>query len=144
MIRLAFLLLLLSLPAQAQVRVIDGDTIALDGTTYRLHGIDAPELSQTCGDWIAGEYAAAVLRGILQRRHVVCLPRATDRYGRSVGVCLADGMDVGAAMVSLGMAWAYTRFSNDYLGQELFARRNIIGIHANGCRPAWEWRRKRQ
>jgi len=29
-------------------RVIDGDTIAIGGERIRLHGIDAPEMKQTC------------------------------------------------------------------------------------------------
>lgn len=37
--------LVLGQPAAAQV-VVDGDTIELKGSTFRLHGIDAPELSQ--------------------------------------------------------------------------------------------------
>ena len=37
--------------AAAQTRVIDGDTLELGGTVYRLNGIDAPEFGQTCGRW---------------------------------------------------------------------------------------------
>jgi endonuclease YncB( thermonuclease family) len=45
-------------PAVAQT-VVDGDTLKLDGTTYRLWGIDAAEIHQTCGDWPAGVVAKA-------------------------------------------------------------------------------------
>ena len=38
---------LLAPPAAAQ-RVVDGDTIDLNGTRWRLWGIDAPETHQTC------------------------------------------------------------------------------------------------
>ena len=31
-----------------ELRVIDGDTLVLHGETIRLHGIDAPELAQSC------------------------------------------------------------------------------------------------
>jgi endonuclease YncB( thermonuclease family) len=56
MLRLALTLLLLtllSLPAHAddltgKPRIVDGDTIEIGGTKIRLHGIDAPEMKQTC------------------------------------------------------------------------------------------------
>ena len=38
--------------------VTDGDTIKMDGITYRLWGIDAPETKQDCADgWTAGRRA---------------------------------------------------------------------------------------
>ena len=43
--------LTLATPVFAQT-AIDGDTIKLDGTTYRLWGIDAPESKQACGGWL--------------------------------------------------------------------------------------------
>ena len=30
------------------VKVVDGDTIHINKTKYRLHGIDAPEINQKC------------------------------------------------------------------------------------------------
>jgi len=42
--------------------VVDGDTIKLDGTTYRLWGIDAAETRQACADgWRAGVEASMAL-----------------------------------------------------------------------------------
>ena len=35
-------------PLTGDVRVIDGDTIAVGETRIRLEGIDAPETAQTC------------------------------------------------------------------------------------------------
>lgn len=138
------LILLLALPAHAQVRVIDGDTIALNGTTYRLHGIDAPELKQECDGWMAGQYAAAVLRGLVDKRIVVCIPRTTDRFGRTVAICLADGVDVGAEMVRQGMAWAFIRYSKSYVDLEVAAKAEGLGIHAHGCTAAWEYRQEKR
>jgi endonuclease YncB( thermonuclease family) len=47
--------------------VIDGDTIEIHGQRIRLHGIDAPESSQTCLDaggrtWRCGQRAALALQ----------------------------------------------------------------------------------
>ncbi len=60
---LAILSLMLQWSAQAEIsgqaRVIDGDTIEVAGQHIRLHGIDAPELRQTCWDK-SGEFMCAV------------------------------------------------------------------------------------
>ena len=53
-------------PALAQsARAVDGDTLKVDGVTYRLWGIDAPESHQPCADgWPAGaELKAAEAKG---------------------------------------------------------------------------------
>jgi endonuclease YncB( thermonuclease family) len=42
-----WLLIAVSGPGEgAQTRIIHGDTIDVDGTRYRIHGIDAPESTQ--------------------------------------------------------------------------------------------------
>jgi endonuclease YncB( thermonuclease family) len=48
---LAAALVLAASPALAQsARVVDGDTLKVDGVTYRLWGNDAPESGQPCAD----------------------------------------------------------------------------------------------
>lgn len=44
-------------------------------------------------------------------------------------------------MVGAGMAWAFLRYSHDYVVQEGEAQAANLGIHAHHCQPAWEWRR---
>jgi endonuclease YncB( thermonuclease family) len=136
-------LILLAFPALAQPQILDGDSLKINGTTYRLHGIDAPEMSQICENgWMAGAYAAAFLRQIIEGRKVECEPKITDRYGRTVALCRADNWDLGSWMVRQGMAHAFTRYSRDYVEQEKIAKDLRIGIHAAGCVPAWEYRQK--
>ena len=130
--------------AQAQVRVIDGDTVELAGTKFRLWAIDAPELKQTCAGWPAGALAKTALELMTNGREITCEPKSTDRYGRTVALCRADGRDLGAAMVKLGMAWAFRVYSRDYVEQEEFARNNLRGVHAYECQPAWIWRAERR
>lgn len=125
--------------AQAQT-VVDGDTIKLNGTTVRIWGIDAPELDQRCGHYPAGKEAARALAEIIAGRVVTCEARATDRYGRTVALCRAGVVDIGEAMVRRGMAWAFTRYSGDYVSAESKAKAEAVGIHGQICIPAWEWR----
>lgn len=125
--------------------VVDGDTIHMGGTTWRLHGIDAPEKAQACPNgFLAGEYATAVLRGLMEGHNVLCVPRDTDRYGRTVAVCYADGLDVGGELVRLGLAWAFVRYSRDYAAREQQAKATGLGIHGAGCQPAWQYRSEKR
>jgi endonuclease YncB( thermonuclease family) len=120
--------------------VTDGDTIKLDGVTYRLWGIDAPESKQLCADgWPAGRAATTYMRDLLHGHAVECEARGTDRYGRTIGLCKADGVDIQAEMVKAGMAWAFVRYSRDYIGREGEAKAADLGLHAHDCQPAWEW-----
>lgn len=128
-------------PAVAETTITDGDTLKLDGTIYRLWAIDAPETKQDCPDgWPAGRLASTRLQALIQGKAVVCEKKDTDRYGRAVAICRASGEDLGAIMVREGMAWAYARYSRDYVNQEAKAKADRVGVHAHGCLPAWEWR----
>jgi len=134
-------LLLASASAAAQVTVTDGDTIHVNGTIYRLWGIDAPEMHQACTDgWPAGIEAKLALEQLMAGRAITCEDRGHDRYRRTIGLCRANGKDVQARMVKLGMAWAFTRYSSDYISEEKAAIQARAGVHAHECEKAWDWR----
>jgi endonuclease YncB( thermonuclease family) len=138
----ALIAALFATPAAAQ-RVIDGDTIDLNGTRWRLWGIDAPETHQACADgWPAGLEATAAMGRLMEGKAVVCEFRGHDRYKRSIGLCRAGGEDLGASMVSAGMAWAFTRYSSDYVSQERAAIGARLGVHAHDCLKPWGRRRQ--
>ena len=137
----ALILLLAATASAAAQTVTDGDTIKLGGVIYRLWGIDAPESKQTCADgWPAGSLATTRMQALISGRNVVCQEKARDRYGRVVAICRASGEDLGAIMVRDGMAWAFVRYSRDYVGQEERAKADRLGVHAHDCSVAWEWR----
>ena len=77
---------------------------------------------------------------LLAGREVICEPRGRDMYDRTLGLCRAGGKDVQAEMVSAGMAWAFVRYSRDYVQQEAQAKSLRLGVHLHDCQPAWEWR----
>lgn len=131
--------------AHAQTTIVDGDTLRVNGQPFRLFGIDAPEKVQWCGgDYPAGELSARALEGLVHGKAIACEPKGTDRYQRTLAVCRVDGVDLGKTMVRLGMAWAFTRYSQDYVDQEALARQERLGVHAHDCLPAWDWRAGRR
>ncbi len=130
------------MPAVAEVRTVDGATLKLDdGKLYRLWGIDAAEQGQRCADgWPAGIEARTKLRQLITGHSIACERLTQDRYGRIVALCRADGQDLGAAMVSAGMAWAFPKYSSDYVSQETEANNTRAGVHAHDCIKPWDWR----
>ena len=130
-------------PASAQA--IDGNTIKMNGTTWRLWGIDAPELGQRCypDGWPAGLEAARALAAIIEQRPVTCEPSSLDRDGRTVALCRTEGRDIGAAMVVGGLALASTQGSDSYVGLETRATQARAGMHAHACLAPREWREQR-
>ncbi|ASM71482.1 MULTISPECIES: thermonuclease family protein [Roseobacteraceae] len=117
------------------VRVIDADTIDVGTTRVRLHGIDAPEVDQECltGQGVAyqcGLWATEQVRDLFQNRLARCAPVELDRYDRTVARCFVGDVDMGQEIVSLCLAFAYTRYSTAYVLDEKGAAVNNRGLHA--------------
>src|SRR5580704_13583857 len=78
--------------------VRDGGTIQLGEVTYRLDGIDAPELDQICIDehadpWACGVEARDQLSKLIGDRQLRCedLGLATPYRKRHIGICTVEG-----------------------------------------------------
>ncbi len=129
----------------ARVHVTDGDSLRIGTTRIRLHGIDAPELAQTCRDgrgrdWACGIWARSELDALTRGARILCTGRDTDRYGRIVADCTADGQDLAEALVSRGAAIAFRRYGLDHVAAEDAARRAGRGLWAGSFDPPDAWR----
>jgi endonuclease YncB( thermonuclease family) len=126
--------------------VVDGDTIEIHGTRIRLWGIDAPESSQLCrGDdslqYRCGAKAANALDAFLAFRPVTCIPTNLDQYGRTVAVCSVGGADIGAWLVSNGLALDWPRYSKSkYELAQRGAKEAARGIWAGSFTAPWAYR----
>jgi endonuclease YncB( thermonuclease family) len=130
--------------------VVDGDTLALwphrcllsrlgigcVGEQLRLYGVDAFESTQTCRDakgtrWRCGAVATERLRQLVTQLDFACHvdPEFVDRHAREFAACTAGGRDVGALLVSEGLAFAYGRGAQ-YLSVETEAKAKARGAWA--------------
>jgi endonuclease YncB( thermonuclease family) len=132
----------------AKIEAIDGDTLrAGDGAEYRIFGMDAPELRQSCSEangksWLCGRAAKAKLTTLIKGGKVNCVSRATDRYGRTVAVCSAEGVpDLGEALVRDGYAIDLGGAAgNPYAGAEAEAQTAKRGIWRGTFQRPSDWR----
>jgi endonuclease YncB( thermonuclease family) len=126
-------LVMLALPAPVRAdryNVYDGDTLEVvpgqcllahfrlrcRAQRVRLFGVDAFERLQTCGDshggrWYCGAVATARLRQLVAMPGFGCQvdEEFVDRHAREFAACFVGGKDVGAVLVSEGLAFAYGR-----------------------------------
>jgi endonuclease YncB( thermonuclease family) len=153
MLRLVLTLLLLTLPSQAHAditgkpRIIDGDTIHINQTKIRLHGIDAPEMKQVCKtsegkEQLCGQLAKQALEKLVRGQDVTCKGDTRDRYKRLIAVCYVGPLDINERMVTDGWAMAYRKYSKDYVRAEMLAKSRHEGMWGGEFVPPWEWRRK--
>ncbi|WP_144182937.1 thermonuclease family protein [Elioraea rosea] len=134
----------------AEVRVVDGDTLRLGDVTVRMLGLDAPERGQPCQradgtTFDCGEAAARQMASLVQRRGVRCDVAGRDRYGRALGICHAEGIDLAEAMVSSGWAIALDdgrRGQARYGVAEAQARSQRHGLWAGRFETPNSWRRE--
>ena len=94
------------------ISVHDGDTISVlvgrHPVKVRLEGIDCPELGQPYGR-VAKLFTSEHVFG----KTVEVEQTTIDRYGRSVGRVFVNGEDLNNLIISAGLAWHYTQYSND-------------------------------
>ncbi|MBX3102622.1 MAG: thermonuclease family protein [Bacteroidetes bacterium] len=126
------------------VRVGDGDTLTLldnrqKQMRVRLFGIDAPERGQPYGKVATKRLRELTKGGVRLKEH------SKDQYGRILAdVYNAQGEWLNLKMVQEGMAWHFTRYSQDpeLARAELNARARGLGLWEQSRPQApWDYRR---
>ena len=130
-----------------RARVIDGDTIEIQGARIRLAGIDAPERGQWCSaaqqKYRCGQEASAALGQRIGGQIVRCVVRGIDLYRRDVATCFSGGENLNAWLVRSGHAVADRRYSREYVEDEAEARRERRGLWRGEFDWPQDWRRAR-
>ena len=88
------------------LKIIDGDTIHLNGEKIRFTGIDAPELKQTCikeGVKLpCGVKAKKILIEKIGINKVECISEGKDRYKRTLAECFVNDESLSSYLVRSG------------------------------------------
>lgn len=128
--------------------IVDGDTIIIDNNAIRLEGIDAPEAGQKCNKasrrkWSCGKEAVKVITNIIDGKTVRFKSVGTDDFNRTIATCYVGDTNINATMVRLGYAWAFRKYSTNYIEDEEFAKKQNKGIWQAKTETAWDYRAQR-
>ena len=90
-------------------KVVDGDTLDINGTRIRLALVDTPERGQAGYDK-AKKFVESLCLGKKGELDVDNGQRRGDRYGREIGVVYCDGVNTNAKIMANKMARILTEF----------------------------------
>ena len=138
--------LLLSGNAYANnLKVVDGDTIILNGEKIRFTGIDTPELKQTClkddQEIGCGMTAKILLVKKIGDNIPKCISEGKDAYKRTLAECFVNGESLSKFLVQSGYAFAYRKYSTKFIKDEEFAKANKLGMWAMTFQYPWDFRK---
>lgn len=128
-------------------RVIDGDTLEIDGRVVNLFNVDAPELDQHClnvdgTSYPCGQSARFALSAMTAGHPVACEGDKLDRQGVLSGKCFVDGRNLSREMVAMGWALVFRlqKFDEDFIGTERLAEKAGNGMWRGSFVVPWDWR----
>ena len=135
-------------------KVIDGDSIRIEGKKIRFFGIDAPEKKQQCKktwltisfisfskDYPCGQISTDKLKKKINNKLLICKWTNKDRYKRYIAECFKDKTNLNAWMVRNGYAVAYRKYSKKFVSQEIFARKEKLGLWSGTFTMPWDFRK---
>ena len=128
-----------------ELRVVDGDTIHLNGEKIRFSGIDTPEIKQTCINntvkYPCGVIAKEILIKKIGVKKVVCINEGKDQYKRTLAECFVNDKSLSSYLVRSGYAFAYRKYSKKFIKDEDYARINRLGMWSMKFEYPWDFRR---
>ena len=127
------------------LKIVDGDTIVLNGEKIRFSGIDTPELKQTCMDGdqkvFCGMFAKILLIKKIGNEIPKCVSEGKDVYKRTLAECFINGESLSAFLVRSGYAFAYRKYSDKFIREEEFAKKNKLGMWSMQFEYPWDFRK---
>ena len=128
-----------------ELRVVDGDTIHLNGIKIRFTGIDTPEIKQTCiNNGVkdpCGVTAKVILIEKIGDNKVECISEGKDQYKRTLAECFVNNESLSSYLVKSGYAFAYRKYSDKFIKDEDYARINKIGMWSMIFVYPWDYRK---
>ena len=150
---LVFLLSFNNVKSQ-ELKVIDGDSIHLNGEKIRFSGIDTPESyyrgkRQKCVfnkiEVFCGYWSKIVLIEKIGNNKVHCIKEdKPDQYNRILAECFVNNESLSKYLVRSGYAFAYRRYSKKFIEDEEYAKANRLGLWQTEFQFPWDFRKSKK
>ena len=135
------------------LKVIDGDTIILNGEKIRFSGIDTPESyyrgkKQICYDdnteVFCGDLSKKILVERIGNNKVSCIKeKKPDKYKRILAECFVNNESLSRYLVRSGYAFDYSYYSKKKFAEDQeYAKNNNLGLWKMKFDYPWTWRKK--
>ena len=136
-----------------ELKVIDGDTIILNGEKIRFSGIDTPESyyrgkKQICYDdtleVFCGDLSKKILIEKIGNNEVSCIKeKKPDKYKRILAECFVNNKSLSRYLVRSGYAFDYSFYSKKKFAEDQeYAKNNNLGLWKMKFDYPWTWRKK--
>tara|TARA_B100001063_G_C16753152_1_gene551497 strand:- start:1684 stop:2160 length:477 start_codon:yes stop_codon:yes gene_type:complete len=137
----------------SEVKIVDGDTINLNGDKIRFSGIDAPESFYKGREQLClkkkiiircGKLSKDFLIKIIGKNTVTCKKeKKPDKYNRILAECFVKGQSLSKALVKNGFAFDYPKYSKKkYSKFQKYAKKNKLGLWDMEFKFPWDFRRE--
>ena len=114
---------------------LDGKVIKVaDGDTITILTDSKEQENKTFWHWCSRKETSfrpkvkRLLAELVAGKRVKIKEKGKDRYKRVLGVVFLNKSDINEQMVLNGYAWAYTRYSKDYVSEHNKARASKFGL----------------
>ena len=137
-----------------EVKILDGDTIKINGETIRFSGIDTPETTyyrkykQICylnnQKIYCGEISKNKLIEKIGNNKINCIrEEKKDVYGRTLAECFVNDESLSSYLVKNGYAFDFKKYSKKkYDLDQAYAKENKLGLWSMKFLYPWDWRSK--
>ena len=142
------ILIIYNISFAGNLKIVDGDTIKINGEKIRFSGIDTPEPKQICTldniEIFCGNLASIVLKEKIGNEIVSCEREPEkDFFGRTLGECFINDESLSKFLVRNGYAFAFVKYSKKYVEDEKYAKKNNLGLWAMEFEFPWDFRKKK-
>lgn len=125
-------------------KVIDADTLEIDGERIALHGVEAPSEDWQCtasdaSVWDCGNAAKLALSQHIDGASLSCQERGRNEAKQVLSVCTLHGVELNAWLVREGWARSSDLESSVYAEQQQQAMAAGKGLWRGGFMPNEQW-----